>query len=392
MPDQFTETTTTGYGSRIVNSIKGVVFGIILFVASFGLLYWNEGRVDLSTIAKTATEISATSVSTDPSLNGKLISATGVFNSNKIIGDNLFLKPDRFIAAERKVEMYSWVEKSESHSKKNVGGSETTETTYTYTKDWKENPQLSSDFKHPEEHENPQKTLESVTNKVQNATLGAYQVEMSSVTLPQFTKLQLNQQNITLSQGTVLANDSYIFIGKNVSSSFDNPQIGDLRVSYSVLYPGNTATIFGKLDGGSISPYFDKDNNRLYRIFSGTRDEAISTFHSEYTFLLWIYRLAGFLMMWFGLLALFGPISVLLDILPIFGALSRLVIGVVTFLISLILTIVTILVSMIIHNLIALLIALAVTIALIVFVIMKIKKQKQSSQFTPPPATGSISQ
>jgi hypothetical protein len=116
MPDSFSQITTTGYGNRIVNSLKGVVIGLILFVASFGLLYWNEGRVDLSTIAKTATEISSATVSTDPSLRGKLVSTTGVVNSNQVIGDNLFLNPDKFIAAEREVEMYSWKEESESHS------------------------------------------------------------------------------------------------------------------------------------------------------------------------------------------------------------------------------------------------------------------------------------
>lgn len=385
MPNQFTEITTTSYGGRIINSIKGVLFGVIIFVASFGLLYWNEGRVDLSTIAKTATEIDATSVSNNSSFNGKIVSATGILDSNETIGDNLFLKPDRFIGVERKTEMYSWIEKSESRSNKNIGGSETTETTYTYTTDWKENPQPSSDFRHPEEHENPQKMIESVVNKVQSATLGVYKVEMSSVALPQFKKLQLNQQNISLSQGAILANDSYVFIGKNASSTFNNPQIGDLRVSYSVLYPGNTATILGKLDDGNISPYFDKKNNRLYRIFSGTRDEAISTLHSEYTLSLWIFRLVGFLMMWIGLSLLFGPISVLLDILPIFGALSRLIIGVATFIVSLVLTIVTIFVSMIIHNIIALFIALAVAVAIIIFVVMKFKKRKIVSQFTLPP-------
>src|SRR3989344_7236300 len=119
MPDSFTETTTTGYGSRIINSIKSVVIGLILFVVSFGLLYWNEGRVDLSSITKTATEISSATVSTDTSLSGKLISMTGDVNSDQIIGDNLFLNPDKFIAVEREVEIYSWIEKLESRSKTN---------------------------------------------------------------------------------------------------------------------------------------------------------------------------------------------------------------------------------------------------------------------------------
>jgi hypothetical protein len=379
MPDQFTDVTTTGYGGRIINSIKGVVIGLILFVVSFGLLYWNEGRVDLSKIAKTATEISSATISTDASLNGKLISTTGNVNSDQIIGDNLYLNPDKFIAAKRQVEMYSWVEKSESRSKTNIGGSETTETTYTYSKSWEENPKSSSNFKHPEGHENPQKSLDSYTNKVTAATIGAYNFDPQSVTLPNFSKLPLNSQNVTLSDGAVLANDSYIFIKKSADGTFDNPQIGDLRISYHVLRPGFEGTIFGKLSGSKIDSYFDQDGNHLYRLFIGTREQGISMLRTEYTTLLWILRLVGFLLMWFGLSALFGPINVLLDILPIFGAISRSVIGVITFLVALVLTIVTILVSMIAHNLIALIIALVITIgAIIAFFVMWKNKKKAS--------------
>jgi len=379
MPDQFTDVTTAGYGGRIINSIKGVVIGLILFIVSFGLLYWNEGRVDLSNIAKTATEISSATISTDASLNGKLISTTGNVNSDQIIGDNLYLNPDKFIAAERQVEMYSWIEKSESHSRTNTGGSETTETTYTYSKGWEENPKSSSNFKHPEGHENPQKSLESYTNKVTAATIRAYNFDPQSIALPNFSKLPLNSQNVTLSDGAVLANDSYIFIKKSADGTFDNPQIGDLRISYHILRPEFEGTIFGKLSGSKIDPYFDQDGNNLYRLFIGTREQGISTLHTEYTTLLWILRLVGFLLMWFGLMALFGPVSVLLDFLPIFGAISRSIIGVATFLVAFVLTIVTIFVSMIVHSLIALIIALVITVgAIIAFLVMWKNKKKAS--------------
>ena len=59
MSDHFTEVETTGYFQRIMNSLGGVVLGILLFLAAFILLYWNEGRVDLSQVAKTAIEIPA---------------------------------------------------------------------------------------------------------------------------------------------------------------------------------------------------------------------------------------------------------------------------------------------------------------------------------------------
>ncbi|MHB8710372.1 MAG: TMEM43 family protein [Minisyncoccota bacterium] len=393
MADQFIQTTTTGYGNRIVNSIKGVIVGLILFVVSFGLLYWNEGRVDVSNIAKTAAEISSATVSADSSLSGKLVSTTGTVNSNQSIGDNLFLNPGTFIAVNRKVEMYSWVEKTDTHTTTNAGGSETTQTIYTYSKDWQENPKSSSSFNQPSGHENPQKGLDSYTNKTTAATVGAYSFDPQSVALPDFSQLPLNSQNVTLSSGATLANGSYLFIRKSTNGTFDNPQVGDLRISYHVLSPGFSGTIFGKLDGSKIDPYADQNGNNLYRLFIGTRDQAVATLHTEYTTLLWIVRLFGFLFMWFGLSALFGPISVLLDILPILGAISRSLIGVITFLVALVLTLVTIFVSMFLHSPIALLVALIIAIGAIIAFIIIFKKKKVATALvtatvptsTPPP-------
>jgi len=384
MADQFTTTTTTGYGSRIMNSIKGVVAGLVLFVSSFGLLYWNEGRVDMSEIAAKATEISATAQ--DTASNGQLVSSTGIFNSDETIGDNMFLNPDKFMAVERNVEMYAWEETEESNSTTNTGGSETTTTTYKYDKVWTSMPEDSKNFNQPTGHENPTQTLNGDTVKVQKATLGVYGVDMAKVELPAFEKVQLTDKNVTLKDGAILANGDYLFISKVAGSTFAAPQVGDLRISYTVIYPGKNGTIFGKLDGANIAPYFDEKNNELYRVFSGTRDEALSTMHSEYTMLLWILRLAGFLMMWIGLSMLFGPISVVLDFLPIFGQISRALIGGIAFLVSLVLTAVTILVSMIIHNVIALVIAVVVVVGLMIGAMIIIKKRKASSGPTAPVA------
>jgi len=320
----------------------------------------NEGKVDLSNIAKTATEIGAQTQNTDASLNNKLVSATGIVNSDQIIGDNLYLSPNRFIAVERKVEMFAWVEKKETRSKTNVGGSETTETTYTYSREWTERTESSNNFTHPESHENPQKILESSTNKATSATVGVYNFDPQSAAIPNFSKLPLNSQNVILSPEITLANDTYLFRRNSESGTFESPQIGDLRISYNVLYPNFEGTIFGKLSGNKIDPYFDQDGNRFYRVFSGTRETGIATLHTEYTTMLWILRLVGFLLMWFGLIALFGPISILLDVLPIFGSISRSLIGIITFLVSLVLTIVTIIISAIVHSLIALIIVLVI--------------------------------
>lgn len=385
MADQYTVTTTTGWGSRIGNSIKGVLIGFIMFIISFGVLYWNEGRVDVSEIAKTAAEISATAQAPSGT-DGQLVSTTGVLKSDEKIGDT-YLQPGDYIAIKRNVEMYAWEESEKSSSKTNVGGSQTTETTYSYSKNWTSSPESSAGFKQQEGHLNPTMLINANSVVVQNAKVGIYGVDMAQVTLPPYKGVQLNTSNTILSDGLTLANEQHLFKG---TGSMSSPQVGDIRVSYTIVpNPLNTATIFGKLDlaNSTINPYYGEKNARLYRIFEGTRDSAISTMKTEFTILTWILRGVGFFLMWMGLMSLFGPISVFLDVLPIFGSISRGGIGIVTFFVSLILSAITILVSMIIHNVIALIVVILAVIVGSVWY-MKNKRKKQTIAPTGSPDTG----
>lgn len=356
MPDQFTETTTKSWGSRIMESIKGIVFGLILFLLSFGLLYWNEGRVDKSEIAKEATPIDAAMIA-DPSLNNKLVAASGKLSSEETLGDGQYLVPGNYVVVDRVVEMYSWIEESKSESKTNMGGSETTQTTYTYKKDWTSTPASSGNFKTPEGHENPGKPLPDNRGFVQSAKVGNYFVDMRDITLPELSPLPLTEGTVQLSEGAVLQGNQYVFKGTGTGTA---PQVGDIRISYKVLRPGIDVMVLGKLSGQKIITYTDttRDNEKLYRMFDGgDLDSAVGTLATEHSRSTWIFRVLGFVLMWFGLSSIFGPISVVLDVLPIFGSISRGAIGLITFVTSLVLAIVTILVSMLIHNIIAVIIA-----------------------------------
>ena len=44
MADRFTEVTRTGWGKRIGQSLSGALIGGLMFLGSFALLWWNEGR------------------------------------------------------------------------------------------------------------------------------------------------------------------------------------------------------------------------------------------------------------------------------------------------------------------------------------------------------------
>ena len=372
MPDKFTEVTTKSWGSRIMNSFMGVVIGFVMFIVSFGVLYWNEGRVDMSKIAEKAVDIEATS-DASATADKQLISSTGVLNSEEKIGDN-YLKAGNFIAIKRNVEMYAWEEDKEDKTKTNVGGSETTETTYTYKKVWTSSPEDSADFKISEGHINPAMTLDENTVRVTSAQFGIYNVDMNEVDLPDYRDIKLNNDNVVFADDLKLANEQFLFKGTGTISS---PVVGDLRVSYSVVHsPLENATIFGKLDlaNSAITPFYAEKNTELYRVFEGSRDTAISTMKSEYTMWLWIFRGIGFALMWLGLMSILGPISVFLDVLPILGTIGRGGIGFITFIVSLVLSAVTILVSIIIHNVIALAIVILAVIAGVIWYLKSKKK------------------
>ncbi|OGH88226.1 MAG: hypothetical protein A2507_05060 [Candidatus Magasanikbacteria bacterium RIFOXYD12_FULL_33_17] len=417
-----TTTTKTGYFSRIGSSIKGIFFGFLIFIASFVVLYWNEGKVDKSDVASTAVEISATSSNTDANLENKLVHLNGDLVTDSKISDSTYLQENNYLVLNRKVEVYAWVEESSSKTKTNVGGSQTTDTTYTYKKDWVAEAPDSSSFQEQKGHENVDKTLDSNTWYASIAKVGVYEVEPAKLTMPGFVEIALTKENTILPVVTVptttkkvvpqndlmkalsasdedlaaefqkdivstvaevvepekvknvVLNGNYIYVAeKNVST----PTVGDMRISYSAVTSPVTVTLLGRLNGNKITAMTDaKTGVTLYRAFNGTFEDALGTLHKEYKTALWIFRVIGFLMMWIGLAMVLAPLSVLLDVLPIFGTISRSVVGLVTFLVALVLSIVTIVVSMVLHNPLVLIL---VIIAVGIYVFKLVKKAKQNT-------------
>jgi hypothetical protein len=369
MVDQFTTTTTKGYGSRIMSSIQGVFIGFLLFIVSFGVLYWNEGRVDQSKIAKKSVEISG-SVLAPADQDGSFVSATGTVTSEESLGDGSMLLAGKYLSVTKKAEMYAWVEKKEEKTQSNTGGSETTTTTYTYVKEWTSNPASSSSFKEPAGHQNPSMTVQGGEYQVGSLKVGVYAIDGKTVSLPAGEKLALTSTVLALPAGATISADAVYLNNANASS----PIVGDQRVSYTVLAPGFEGTIFGELHSPKITKYTDaKGNEVAYRVFEGNRAAALSTMHGEFVMLLWIFRFVGFFMMWSGLSMILAPIAIILDFFPILGSLGKTAISIVTLAVALPLAIITIVVSAIIHSVIALLVVLALALGGIGYLMYKNK-------------------
>jgi predicted Zn finger-like uncharacterized protein len=373
MDDQVTETHVTGFAQNIMASIKGVVIGLILFLASFVVLWCNEGRIDLSKVAQTSIPVQAESV--DHSTDGKFVSVTGRLESNESTGDPWHLRSGPYIALYRNVEMYSWVEDRSTKTTKKTGGQKVTETTYSYNKEWTDDPPDSSGFHKPEGHHNPSPGEKSQTFTTKRAFIGAYSFNPSSARLPKPAPVQIGKDEFIPSLNAHL-NGAYIFIG---GETLQNPEIGDLRISYSAVRIGVIATLFGTQNGDSITPHLYNGNKQLYRAIAGSRENAIATMATEHRISTWILRLVGFVMMWIGLCLFFGPINTVLDFLPALGGVGRLVVGLSMFVAAIALTLITVIVSVIAHN-VFLLVAVIACFLIAPWVIRRVRPGKAPSK------------
>ena len=378
MSDEFVDVENRSLFQNLGDSIKGVLVGIVLFIVSFPVLWWNEGRVDPSSVAKNAVEVAADGSKTDG--EGKLVAIYGDLKAQGTIGDPEFLANGNYIKLFRTVEMYAWVESKKTETKKKLGGGSEKITTYTYDVKWTSNPQSGKDFKYPQKHLNPALPYESRTFAANTAAVGAFSFDATKIQMPTAKPLSISDAMLNAgAKGRVKrASDQYLFSGLG---SLDNPGLGDVRISFQAVQPGGNVTLYGERHGKEVTSYDWKGEVTLFRVIEGTHKEALKTMHGEHVMMTWILRLVGFFCMWIGLSSLLGPIHAILDIVPFIGSAGRFVVGLVLFPVALVLSLITIIVSNIFHSPIMMLITIA---AIVGFGMYWVKRKKAAGGMHPP--------
>src|SRR5690242_17610165 len=106
----YTEITRLGYGRRLTGSLGGAVVGLVLFLVSFILLFWNEGRA--ITTARSLEEgasavVSVAADSVNPQYEGKLVHFSGN-TSASTLKDPLLGVSAQGVHLNRYVEMFQW--------------------------------------------------------------------------------------------------------------------------------------------------------------------------------------------------------------------------------------------------------------------------------------------
>lgn len=348
MSDQFTEVTTQGWLQRLGGSFVAALIGLILVPASVAVLYWNEGRaVDairaLNRGAAAIVEVDAASV--DPQANGRLVHVSGTMQPTTSARDPIFgVTGDGLLRLSRAVEMYQWKEATSSQSQQSVGGSKTTETTYTYQHVWSDQPIVSTQFKVRDGHQNPPMQVRSATFNAGEVKLGAYRVDPSLLNkVSTFTPLQAQSAPPA---GYQAAGDGF-YQGQNPSQ----PAIGDVRVSFAAI-PAQTVSVAAAQSNGVLTGYRDANGYTIALAEPGVVTAA-GLFHDEQKSegqLTWILRGAGFVAMLIGFVCVTRPLTMIIAVVPFLESL----VGAGAFLVALTLavpiTLATIAVAWIVHR------------------------------------------
>lgn len=402
MSDSYTEVSRENIFTRLGNSIGGILVGVLLVIAAFPLLWINEGRAVKTAAALgeiTGKHISISSDKVDPANNGKLVYLQGNATTDEVLSDGLFGVSTRDLELQRNVEMFQWVETSQSKTEEKVGGTKETVTTYTYNKQWSGHSVDSSSFKQSGGHQNPAMQYQSESYKANTVTVGAFKLnsDLKEDLGPQ-RAFPLSQSHLEALpdglRGRAQLSGQGFYIGEDPAVA----QIGDYRITYSVVPDDSLVSILAVQQSDTFAPYIAKSGRSLQFLKPGSvsAEAIVEQSKSQNVMLTWLLRLAGVVVMWIGFCMIAAPIKTLASVIPALGGLVGAAFGTVFFVLSLALSFLVIAIAWLFYRPILASILIAVAVALI-FLGIKFFGKKSSeveapavASPPPPPAHGLV--
>lgn len=378
----------TSWGSRLMNSIKGVLFGLALFLGSFVLLFLNEGRA-LKTAQGLeeglARVVNVAADKVDPAMENKLVHLTAPAVTTEKLKDAQFgVEKENALRLSRQVEMFQWLEQSKTKTEKQLGGSEKKTTTYTYATGWSGHYIDSTKFHDPNGHTNPaQMEFSSDTIDASPVTVGAFTLPQDMLRkLTPATPIALMDKTLEALPPSIKSrakiDAGQLFIGANPAK----PQVGDTRVKFLAVDSG-AISLIAKQAGKSFQPYVTKADTTLSMIKTGEQpaDLMFKEARDANKALTWILRGVGLLLMTIGLGLIFAPFKTFADVVPFLGSVLEMGIGIFALAVSLVLSVITIGVAWLFYRPLIGACLIAGAVALLVF--LKTRKGNKPALTTP---------
>ena len=411
------EAHEAGWLERMGSSIKGVLTGVVFILGAGALLFWNEGRA-VKTARRLAegagAVVSVPSDKVDAANEGKLVHVSGRAETKEELSDAPFGVRATAIKLSRSVEYYQWVENADVKREKQ--GDKTIEkTTYTYKKAWCRRPVDSSKFKEAG-HENPG-TASAFSDQdlyAKEVTLGAFKLSETNIrrisgskpfAFPQDFKLPEALKGASLVNGVIylpgtaptataqpaagngvspLAAAAQA-AGQAVANAVVtrdvavSPQVGDLRVTFTLVEP-HDISLCQMQKGNSFVPWVASDGETIALQREGLIAAAamFTDAQKSNTKLTWFLRLIGFLVMFTGFKMVFGPISTLVDVIPLLRNIVGIGVGLVSFLLAAAGSLITAGIAWIVYRPVVGISLIAVAVGCIVLLILKKGKAAQA--------------
>ena len=348
MADEVTRTEHVGWIERMIDSIKGVLIGLLLFAVSFPLLFWNEGRAvrraqDLEEGRGAVVEANPAAV--DPSQEGRLVHLSGTASTTETLADReLGPAAQGALRLRRAVEMYQWVEHRETRTNSNTGGSQTRTTRITYSREWRTEAVDSTRFDQARDHVNPPMPVRSASFDAQAVTLGARALTPQlTAQVEGFRPLPVQPAQVpALAQfgRPVHAMPEGVYVGMDANS----PTIGDLRVRWEVA-PSAVVTVLAAQRGSSFADWSTPSGRTLEQnleMGSVTAAQMFTNLETGNVMMTWALRFLGWFMMFAGISMITKPLVVVADVIPLIGSLVGAGTGLFAFLVSAPLSLITV--------------------------------------------------
>jgi hypothetical protein len=318
-----------GHGSKLKSSLAGLIIGPILMLGACVFLFWNEGRNvnrirDLEESLQLVQLVNSTASSgINYNLEGDLVHVAGAATSNEYLHDGDFGITLDALKLSRSVETFQWTEQTSTSSKKDSNGKTTTKTTYSYSKEWKQEIVNSNNFNDPSDHENPSQALLGDADLTADPImLGNYELE--SIVTDRMNWYQVlsnitveNIPNGSVAEDAFVLGDSF-YIAYNSSGTPSSPEVGDTRVTLSQVPSPSEISVLGMQSGNQLTSYVTSRGGDIFFVERGvvSAAEMLENAATVNIFWTWFFRAGGLVLMFIGFQTACSLLTTVLDILP----------------------------------------------------------------------------
>ncbi|XP_047104037.1 transmembrane protein 43 homolog isoform X1 [Schistocerca piceifrons] len=277
-----------------------LLLGFVTCVCGISLLLWNEEKAisftqSFEEAVKEAISIHPGS-KINPDNDGHLVHITGPLEISEPLTEVEYGISVPAVKLKRRVQMYQWVEE---HVQSDAPAADNTAAPqFNYVNDWRDKLIDSTKFRVKSGHQNPK------VFPFKSTVYVSEQVSVGPFYLSAELKDKFNDFVLITSDERPERRDIRMHLGLYYhTQDVWSPEVGDVRVQFSYAgKAGDVVSIIGKQNGNKIEPYKAPNGNEILILHHGilTVEETLQREHSPNIWLIWLCRIAGWLLLFQG--------------------------------------------------------------------------------------------